>query len=394
MENFEQLNRMLKQALSISDKPTQQLNQNIIIKIEENKKMEHKFSKKLTGVLIAAALVVTMTISAFAAWQLLNPKQVAQQLGDNKLASAFDNKDAIKINKTVTSKGYNITLHGIISGKGLSEFEVTGDKINPERTYAVVSIAKTDGSKMPDTMDENYGNPPFLVSPLIKGQKPWRVNIFTMNGGCVEDVIDGVMYRIIDCDSIGMFADRGIYLSVINGAFINNKTFNYNEKTGEISPKADYEGVNVLFDLPLDKKKADHEKAEKYLKELFPEPIKESGDNSKANDKLNKNNTYIDLGKGLTIDLEKEVAKGTIIPESVKEVKIDKDGMANYEFESSTTGKSKTGINIKELFKNGETGVKTVSVSGGDKGDYIAIQFIRDADGKITGRTIKLNIKR
>lgn len=388
MENLEQLNKMLKQALSTSDKPTQQLNHSILVKYEEEKKMKYRFSKKLTGVLIAAAILVTMTLSAFAAWHFLNPQQVAQQLGDNKLAQAFDNQSAVAINNSITSKGYKITLHGVISGKGLSQFEALGEKLNPERTYAVVSIAKTDGSKMPDALDENYGNPPFLVSPLIRGQKPWQVNIFTMNGGYVEDVIEGVMYRIIDCDSLEMFADRGTYISVVNDNFINNNTFNYNEKTGEISSKADYDGVNVVFDLPLDKNKANHEKAEKYLDELFPKPKSESGDNNEVNSKSGKD-TYIDAHNGLSIDLEREVAKGTIIPESVKEVKIDKDGIGHYEYENN-----KSEINVEAFFPKGETGTKILSVNGNSENGYIAIQYTMDASGKLTAKSIKLNINK
>ncbi len=45
----------------------------------------------------------------------------------------------------------------------------------------------------------------------------------------------------------------------------------FDEATGEITRNEGYEGVNALFLLPLDKGKADKEKAEAYLKQLEEE---------------------------------------------------------------------------------------------------------------------------
>jgi len=265
----EQLEQILKQTLSSTVEPSKELNQKIINRIKEIDNMKIKIRRRVVGMFIAAAVALVMSATAFAAWQLLHPKQVAEHLGDQTLAKAFESNDAIEINKSVTSDGYIITLMGITSGKDLSDFRSSAQDIHPDRTYAVVSIAKEDGSKMPSTSDEAYGNPPFFVSPLIKGQKPWLVNIASMNGGYSECVIDGVMYRLLECDGIEMFADRGLYLCVSTTNFFDINAFQYDEKTGEITPKSDFDGVNVLFDLPLDIKKADHDKAEKYLKELL-----------------------------------------------------------------------------------------------------------------------------
>lgn len=76
---------------------------------------------------------------------------------------------------------------------------------------------------MPATSEPEYGQDPFFVSPLIKGLKPWQVNITTMNGGYSEAVIDGIMYRLIECDGVEMFADRGVYLAVSNGSSFSAK---------------------------------------------------------------------------------------------------------------------------------------------------------------------------
>lgn len=62
---------------------------------------------------------------------------------------------------------------------------------------------------MAATSDPEFGPDPFFISPLIKGQEPWRANIATMNGGYADTVIDGIMYRLIACDQVEIFADRG-----------------------------------------------------------------------------------------------------------------------------------------------------------------------------------------
>ncbi|HEX2926509.1 MAG TPA: DUF4179 domain-containing protein [Ruminiclostridium sp.] len=134
--------------------------------------------KRITSVLITTAVIFVMLVSATAA-QLLSPKEVASHMENEKLAKAFEGKNAVKVNKTASSGGYNFTLLGMISGKGLRDVQ----DINQDRTYFAVAIARDDGSKMPDTMDKDYGKVPFFISPLIKGQKPWQVNIASMDGG-------------------------------------------------------------------------------------------------------------------------------------------------------------------------------------------------------------------
>lgn len=325
-----------------------------------------KPARKRMAVALITAIVLLMSTSALAAWQFLSPKQVAENLGDKTLAKAFDRENAILINKSITSGDYTFTLLGITSGKNLSDMKSSVEDIHPDRTYAVVSIAKEDGSPMPGPSDERYGQTTFIISPLIKGQKPWQVNIFTMNGGYSECVVDGIIYRMIECDSIEMFADRGVYLYAGTGSFINNRTVSYNEKTGEITTNANNKEANALFDLPLDVKKSDHEKAEKYLKELL-NPVPEPPTSTEP-----------------AIDWDKEFADGIVLPESIKKVTYDESGLACYQHDS---GDLKTSLD--GLFKDGETGVwKTVSVIGDGK-EETAIQFSKDENGVVTGRAVK-----
>jgi hypothetical protein len=104
------------------------------------------------------------------------------------------------------------------------------------------------------------------------------VNIASMDGGYADNVSDGILYRIIECDNVEMFADRGLYLAVCTGGpFYNGDAFIRNERTGEIAANPNFDGASAVFDLPLDAKLADHAKAEQYLESLFPEPGADSG---------------------------------------------------------------------------------------------------------------------
>lgn len=273
MNRSEQFERMLKLALSPEAGPSKALHEKIKKQIRERETMKPLRNKRIAIVLAAVIGTMLISVTTLAAWRFLSPKQVAEHFGNQELAKAFEGENAIEINESVTSGGYIFTLLGITSGENLSGFQSTAQNFHPDRTYAVISIAKQDGSPMPDISEEEYDQNPFIVTPLIKGERPWQVNIFTMNGGYSECVIDGAMYRMIECDNIEMFADRGVYLYAGAGVFINNQTVDYDEKTGEISLGSNSKNPCALFELPLDVKKADPAKAEKFLKELLdPEP--------------------------------------------------------------------------------------------------------------------------
>lgn len=213
-------------------------------------------------VILVAAMICLIGTTVFATYRLMSSKDVANSLGDSKLAQYFDKQGAVS--DTVTDGNYKATVLGITSGKNLSDFKSSSWDIFPERTYVVVAVEKADGSAM--TYDDEI-----LVTPLIRGLNPWQYNIFTMNGGYTADIIDGVMYRIIEFDSIEYFADKDVYIAILSEPFLNNKSYAFDEETGEISPKEDYEGTNILIKLNLDKSKADPKKAQEYLDKINDE---------------------------------------------------------------------------------------------------------------------------
>lgn len=294
MKDEKQMEHVLKKVLSSTIEPDEQLNQKIIDYVKENEDMKKKNFKKLSMAVAATAAVLTLSITTYAASKLLQPKEVVSQLEDKKLAKAFQGKNAIEINETKTDGDYKISLLGLTSGKKLSDFARHANGVElTDQTYAVVAISHIDGTPMPDTSDENYGMEPFFVSPLIKGLHPWEYNIASMNGSYSELVVDGIMYRLIACDNIEIFADKGLYLCVSSTNFYDVNAYSYNEKTGEIIPKQKFEGVNALFELPIDKSKGDSKKADAYLKELEKSWNAGSEENNKEKSNKKKNNKNV-----------------------------------------------------------------------------------------------------
>lgn len=269
---YDSIDLLLKKTLSSAHAPEETLNQKTKNLMKEKMVLRKTETKPMFRlILITALLMAAMSATAFAIWNLLSADKLAEHFEYPTLAEAFKGEDAIQINESIVDNGYKITLLGIVSGKGL--IPLTEDnRIETEKSYAVVAI-ENPNEKLPDTMAE-YNGAPFFVSPLVKGLIPWQVNIASMRGGYSSAIIDGVMYRLIECDSIEMFADKGLYLAVSSSDFYDINAFTFDFQSGEVSPNPDYEGVNVLFDLPIDKAKADPEKARQFLEELYGKDYK------------------------------------------------------------------------------------------------------------------------
>lgn len=248
--------------------PSAQFQRETIQKMEERYAMLNENNKKrLCTTILAAALVAAVPVGAFAAWQLLSPAQVAHELQDKTLEKAFAGDDAVLVNQSVQSGGYKITLLGMVSGAACSDYLPSDVAVQEDRMYAAVAIARADGTPMPATDSDDYGKETFLVTPLIQGEIPWQVNIFTMGGGYGEFVQDGIQYRLVECADVAAFADRDVWLAVTNDFAISNATFLYDETTGIVSENPDAHGVNVLFKLPLDAADADEAKAQQLLQQ-------------------------------------------------------------------------------------------------------------------------------
>lgn len=263
------MDELLKTALAPTQEPPKRLNQRVLLEIKERKSMKNK--KRFPAAVLAAACVLALgSVTAVAAHRYLSPDEVATEVNDGTLKEAFLSGDAVLVNETQESGGYRITLMGSVAGRNISDYLETDDAgdVQEDKIYTVVAIERADGTPMPDTASDEYGKECFYTSHYIRGLDPKEYSIMSMGGGYTELVKDGITYRLMSMDNIEMFADRGIYVGVSTGPFYDVDAYRYDESTGSISRNEDYDGVNALFELPVDKSKADPAAAAAYLEAL------------------------------------------------------------------------------------------------------------------------------
>lgn len=263
------MDELLKRNLLPDCVPEERLNASILKKAKETQTMKKKTFRSGAAAAAAVAILAIGSVSGYAAYRYLTPSQVADQMTENgRLAKAFESKDAIAVNETQKTDGYDITLMGIVSGKNLSPVapEASQEEIDQKKTYAVVAIAREDGKAMPDIMDADYQT--FCVSALIHGKNFLDVNNATLNAGVSSFVQDGVQYEILECDNLEMFANMGVYMGVVESFGNESQAFTLDEETGDYTINEDFDGMKALFTIPLDPSKADDAAAEKYFAKL------------------------------------------------------------------------------------------------------------------------------
>ena len=215
----------------------------------------NKNKRKIFSIpILAFSIIMMVSVSVFAAYKFLTPKDVANLFNDSKLSQNFTKDYTLSI-KEQTSGKYTAKILGIVSGKKLSSYT----NANEDKSYIVGAIAKKDGTKIKDYIDN------IMLTPLIEGYKPWEVNIFTLNGSSSKFIEDGIQYFIYECDNLELFANNKIYIALYEGISPNKSIFTY-QKDGSISFNKDYKGFKALFNIPLDKSKADPKKAKQLLK--------------------------------------------------------------------------------------------------------------------------------
>lgn len=408
------------------------------------------YKRKIWAAATAAACVLVMSVTAVATVKYLSRDEILDEMMDAGAQEAFEKGEVLEINQVIESGDYLFTLYGVATRETLAENDLDifsgGNSRDEGNTFVVLSIAYKDGTPMPSTHDPEYNEIEFFVSPLIQGLDPFLYNAIYMGGGYGEMERNGVLYRIMECDDIALFADRELYLCITDSTFYKKNAFLYNEVDGTITPNEDYEGVNVLFNLPIDASRADAGKAEEYLKrldarvsgegELETTVIAGEGGSEPAvitgnpevdkvlgariqNGRLESGDALIDmivnneLAKGTTfesleaeenvwgylrqIPLESIIAYGVLDEASVKEAEIS-DGIFSYSYfqPDGSDGWSHTGrlTDYKNYFaeKNGdvfEGGIFNAGINGGmggPDGTRITVELLDfSKDGSITG---------
>ena len=226
---------------------------------EEESKMTFQKSRKWIVTIAAAVAVLMLSVSAAVLW--LSPSQVAEEIDDPLLAQAFAGADAVLLNETAQVGEYTVTLGGLVSGTGISNW---CSDVEESRTYAVVSISRTDGTPLTEDNYEVQASRTFTITPLVAGYPPQSVNIFSLDGGCVSFLQDGTAYYMMDTEDIQIFADRTVYLAVYQGFVPSYQQFSLAED-GTITMREDV--VGCMFTLPLDPSLADPEAVQAFFEE-------------------------------------------------------------------------------------------------------------------------------
>ena len=225
---------------------------------KEQNKMSMNRTKKITLLAAAAVVLLAVTVSAAVLW--LTPAQVAEELNDPMLAEAFQSEAAVILNETQTVGDYTVTLMGMVSGANISQWCAD---VQESRTYAVVSVDRTDGTPL---TEENYDVVPcgaFTVTPLVSGYDPRAVNVFTLNGACSSFLRDGRAYYVLDTQSLEIFSDHTVYLALYEGfAAPSYERFSLAED-GTVDLRDNVTGC--MFTLPLDTHTADPDAARAFV---------------------------------------------------------------------------------------------------------------------------------
>ena len=225
-----------------------------------------KNNKTIKAIIAAAAAFVLMTTSAFAISALLSAKDVAQQMGDGEIVSAFEGEDAVSINQTAVVGDYELTLLGIASGEQL-DF-INDQSIENRHSYVVLAAKRTDGTPIApeDGLEYDDTGREYAISPLVEGWAPHHVNAWSLNCAGHGITVDGVRYYLFDYTNLELFADRTVYLAVYEGLAPSVERFTLCED-GTITFAEGYTGEGTMFTLPVDPSRADPEAAMQLLED-------------------------------------------------------------------------------------------------------------------------------
>lgn len=370
---------LLKTTLKPSSFPASDLNDQIMKQAKEIRMMKEKRKKTVWAAALTAGIIGMSGISVYAAYRYLSPSQIAEHVSENKdLSKAFESDDAILVNETQVSNGYQITLLGLTSGDSLSNYIDEENAVNLEavHTYVAFAIVKEDGTPMEE---ENK-----CLSPLINGVSSQVANNATLDALLQWFYQDGVLYELLECDNLEVFANMGVQIGVVDSFGKESVAFTMDDDTGVYSKNRDYDKTNALFTLPLESSKGDNEKAAKQI-----EAMKQSleGDESGSEEEADFDLLYQEIETfvaSLTDETLDDYAKPI---ESTRMICVpDAEGVFDYSFELPSGAATNGTDVISTLFPDKTTGVRKIgsySYSGG-LSDLLIDTFILNEDGTVT----------
>ncbi|MCR4956943.1 MAG: hypothetical protein K6A30_09715 [Lachnospiraceae bacterium] len=363
-----ELDELLYETLKVNETPYEELNRRVLKKARME---EHRMvgKKKLVA---AAAIAVCITLTGgtgYAAYRYMTAQQTAKELGSEELSEYFKESDVVAVQK---DGNYRFRYLGNASAKLKDAFLSEEDK---DTTYVALAIDRLDGKAMKDGE--------FVASPLIQGLNPQKYNVYTMGGGATWKVKKGVLYMIMSVDSIEMFADREVYLAITKGAdYVAG--YDYNKDSGKISAKDEFDGINVLFTMEMDKDKADTKAQKEYLEHFGKSSSADEQEGEvKAKDADLQAFRELDFTAMDRETIDKIVEKGDCFDSY--EFKTDSEGVFHVKVENEYL--SAKGTFTKSFYDDGKP---TLVEAHLDEADFVIMQYdLVDEDGILHEKYIK-----
>ncbi|MBE5901481.1 MAG: hypothetical protein E7280_06200 [Lachnospiraceae bacterium] len=320
------IDEILYDALEKKDAPSAELNRRILEKAKAEDKIM-AFGKRKVAAAAAIALCITLAGgTGYAAYRYMTARQVVKELGSQELSEYFKDTDVVA---TKEAGKYRFRYLGNASAKLKDAFLSQEDK---DTTYVALAVDRLDGKAMKEEE--------FVASPLIQGLNPQQYNVYTMGGGATWKVKNGVLYMIMSVDSIEMFADREVYLAITDGPdYVAG--YEFDEASGKISPKDEFEGLNVLFTMEMDESKADTKAQEDYLKNF--------GQASEEEDEQE----FAVKAKDADLQAFRELDFASMDTETIDKIAEKGDCFDTYEFEADDEGIFHVNVENKYLSAGG-----------------------------------------
>ncbi len=406
MKKDNKIDLLMREALTSDIAPDKRLNERIIREWDrrnsnvpaDNPKFgkgayNMKKGKMISVAAMAAVCILAISTTAVAAIKYLSRDEIVSEAGNKGTEEAFGGDEVLELNETLEAGGYRFKLYAAATREGLIKSGLEDSVSEEGGTYVVLSIERTDGVPMPETSSNEYADLHFFVSPLIQGLEPWRYNIASMGGAYSTMVKNGVLYRIIECDDIALFANRQVYLCITDTDFYPAEAYDYHETDGTITRKEGYQGINLLMNLPIDCERADEAAALTYLRELEASWEAEvpvvgangiiSTDNPKLDEIILKEREK-DANVTSLDDIPIENLLSYAVPEEkfTKEITVGEDRIVEYSY-CYADGSESSGVGfVSEDFFSGKTDVTLLGCGYTDSEAEFQV-CRRDVDGTI-----------
>ncbi len=244
--------------------------------LERKEQKTNMKNKKTLRILIAAAILVLLTVSAGAAAKFFLPsyfENAGMQFENVKTVIDTDkatDETVQTVQKTYETEDYIITFEAIVDANVLNADVGLIAPEDGEMTLAVFTIRRTDGKSVYTVFDpeddKTLTRYDLGFLPLIKGYYPnpnmWYEEV--LNWTPYEE--NGVLYMLCDITPLNAFADKELSIAVTDSFLINCDILGMTED-GEFYYKEGTGHIPALFDFDLPDERADHEKAAQLMSE-------------------------------------------------------------------------------------------------------------------------------